>query len=170
MKTKIKNLFFLFVLGFLGIYGPVPNQAFTQTPDYILAVDDNGDSTCFEVLGVDTLNVPCEEMLSYLNSPPPNDVPATEEEVKEKFDFIAFAKKAGEFIVEYWYVWILPLLDTIVRMTPTEKDNNILRIIQSWIDKIIPNKRKDGGRFVAFDDKESAPKIGYVGDKKTAIK
>lgn len=60
---------------------------------------------------------------------------------------------------------VIAALDVLLRLTPTEKDNNVLRIIQSWLDRLIPNRRKEGGNFVAFSDPEDAPAAGYVGKK-----
>jgi hypothetical protein len=57
---------------------------------------------------------------------------------------------------------LLFLLDAIVRLTPTEKDNNLLRIFQSWLDKVLPNRKKGGGRFAAFDDTADAPALAAV--------
>lgn len=55
---------------------------------------------------------------------------------------------------------IIALLDVLLRLTPTEKDNNALRVIQSWLDKIVPNKRDGGGIFTAYEKKEDVPIMG----------
>ena len=59
---------------------------------------------------------------------------------------------------------IIAVAEVVVRLTPTEKDNNILRVVQSWIDRIFPNKRKGGGLFRAFKKRKDAPPIAYVKD------
>lgn len=59
-------------------------------------------------------------------------------------------------------VLLIMAVDPIVRWTPTEKDNNVLRTIQSWIDRLIPNARKAGGVFAAFSKKSDAPSLGVV--------
>lgn len=59
-------------------------------------------------------------------------------------------------------VLFIMAVEPIIRWTPTERDNNILRIIQSWFDRIIPNVRKSGGVFAAFTRKEDAPPLGVV--------
>jgi hypothetical protein len=59
-------------------------------------------------------------------------------------------------------VLLIMAIDPIIRWTPTERDNNVLRIIQSWLDRLIPNARKAGGVFAAFTRKEDAPKIAAV--------
>lgn len=61
---------------------------------------------------------------------------------------------------------LIAFYEPIARLTPTEKDNNFLRMIQSWIDAIIPNKKKGGGTFTAYRDHYDAPKAGYVPTKK----
>lgn len=60
----------------------------------------------------------------------------------------------------------LALAEIVVRLTPTEKDNNLLRLLQSWLDKLIPNYRKGGGQFVAFTEKEDAPALAAVKPKR----
>lgn len=40
---------------------------------------------------------------------------------------------------------IFAVAETIVRLTPTEKDNSILNAIKSFVDKIIPNLKSNGG-------------------------
>lgn len=62
-------------------------------------------------------------------------------------------------------VLLIMAVEPIIRWTPTEKDNNILRVIQSWLDRLIPNARKAGGVFAAFTRKEDAPKIASVTPK-----
>lgn len=54
---------------------------------------------------------------------------------------------------------LIMAIDPITRWTPTEKDNNLLRSIQSWIDRLIPNAKKAGGVFTAFKTKEDAPAL-----------
>lgn len=58
----------------------------------------------------------------------------------------------------------LGVLEIIVRWTPTEKDNNILRWIQAILDNIVPNRAKrykDGrkviGTHTAYPTKSGAP-------------
>ena len=42
-------------------------------------------------------------------------------------------------------VWsVLALLEVIVRLTPSQKDNSILNKVMWVVDKIIPNKSKGG--------------------------
>lgn len=63
---------------------------------------------------------------------------------------------------------LIVVAEFIVRLTPSEKDNGILRIIQSWLDKIgelifiFKNRKKDGGVFTAYRNKDDAPRIGAV--------
>lgn len=40
---------------------------------------------------------------------------------------------------------ILGLLEVIVRLTPTEKDNSVLEWIKKLLNIFIPNNKKDGG-------------------------
>ena len=51
----------------------------------------------------------------------------------------------------------MALFEAIARLTPTEKDNNLLRTIQSWLDILIPNNKKGGGIFTAFNSQKDAP-------------
>ena len=48
------------------------------------------------------------------------------------------------------YSWLIPMIISIawiiVRLTPTKKDDNILRIIVKIINVIVPDMKKGGGR------------------------
>lgn len=63
-------------------------------------------------------------------------------------------------------VGLIGVIDPIIRWTPTEKDNNLLRIIQSWLDTLFPNRRSTGGSFTAFNNTKDAPPVAYVPPKK----
>lgn len=171
-KKTLKTL--LIFLGVVLAVALIYNIATGQAADtsYMVEIDANGDSTCFLLVGDVKGEVDCATALKFGNVPPPvldsgndpvDDVVVVKDAKKTPIDII---KLAWAFLVENWYILILPLLEIIVRLIPGEKDNNILRIIQSWLDKIIPNNRAGGGRFVAFEDRESAPKLGLVSDKK----
>jgi hypothetical protein len=67
--------------------------------------------------------------------------------------FSAFASVLVLFLVAY---------EPIARWTKTEKDNNFLRVLQSWLDKFLPNKKTDGGTFSAYSRTTDAPPLGYV--------
>lgn len=43
---------------------------------------------------------------------------------------------------------VLILLEAIVRVTPTEKDNSILNGIKKIWDIVLPNLKQGGGRFL----------------------
>ena len=62
-----------------------------------------------------------------------------------------------EFITNNWY-WLVPLViaiaEVIVNLTPTEKDNSILNFIVKILDKVLPNKTKDGKKFKLRSNKE----------------
>lgn len=74
----------------------------------------------------------------------------------------------AKWIWNNWENWagvimlLLVAIEPIIRWTPTEKDNNLLRTIQSWLDRFVPNNKKGGGTFTAFSKPEDAPPIGYV--------
>ena len=54
-----------------------------------------------------------------------------------------------EFISENWIVLLASLIgvvEVIVRLTPSDKDNSILNLIKRLIDAIVPNFRSGGGR------------------------
>lgn len=60
------------------------------------------------------------------------------------------ANLSGGFISNNWGVLTLSLLafaETIVRLTPSEKDNSILKLISTILNSIIPNLKKGGGVF-----------------------
>lgn len=40
---------------------------------------------------------------------------------------------------------LLGVVEVIVRLTPTEKDNSVFNFLKFILDKIIPNQRKEGG-------------------------
>lgn len=45
-------------------------------------------------------------------------------------------------------IWALvALVEVIVRLTPTQKDNSILSFITEWLSKLLPNRRAGGGSF-----------------------
>ncbi len=45
-------------------------------------------------------------------------------------------------------IWALvALVEVIVRLTPTQKDNSILSFITEWLTKLLPNRRAGGGTF-----------------------
>ncbi len=55
-----------------------------------------------------------------------------------------------------WWAWLmahsglllllLPFIEAVVRLTPTEKDNSILNFLKYLIDMLLPNRAKGGGR------------------------
>ena len=180
MKAKLNLLLITFIL-ISAIFNPQP---FAQEADtsYMIEINASGDSTCFLLAGETKAEIDCSEAVAWImDNPvqpadpaepveepvqdPPNDPEPGEGDEKGTSNFFDVLKKVFSFIGEYWYIWILPLLEMVVRLTPSEKDNNILRILQSWIDKIIPNRRAGGGRFVAYDNKDSAPSLGVPGNK-----
>lgn len=57
---------------------------------------------------------------------------------------------------------LIAFYEPIARLTPTEKDNNLLRTIQSWLDAILPNRKKGGGTFSAYRSRDDAPRAGFV--------
>ena len=74
-------------------------------------------------------------------------------------------KTAWNWLLENW-TWLLAAIlgawEFIARLTPSEKDNNLLRIVQSWLDRILPNRKKGGGSFAAYREDDDAPSIAYV--------
>lgn len=61
-------------------------------------------------------------------------------------------------LIQLWYIIIpslLVIIEGIVRLTPTEKDNSILNNILKWvnlINSVVPNKSKSGGVFKLKSD------------------
>lgn len=61
------------------------------------------------------------------------------------------AKSGGllGFIKDYWALLlpaILALVEVIVRITPTTKDDSVFNFLKYLLDKIIPNARAGGGQ------------------------
>lgn len=53
-----------------------------------------------------------------------------------------------EFIKNYWHPLtegVIALTWVIVRLTPTNKDNNVFRIVVNILSVVFPNNRKGGG-------------------------
>ena len=51
-------------------------------------------------------------------------------------------------------VWsVLAILEIVVRLTPSEKDNSILNKVLWLVDKLVPNKSKDGKKHKLFNKK-----------------
>lgn len=54
-----------------------------------------------------------------------------------------------EFLIENWqtilFAVVLPLAWSIVRLTPTKKDDKILKTIVTIINVILPDRKKGGG-------------------------
>lgn len=63
-------------------------------------------------------------------------------------------------------VLLIMFYEPIARLTPTEKDNNLLRTIQSWLDALLPNRKKGGGTFNAYRTRNDAPRAGFVPEQK----
>ncbi len=58
------------------------------------------------------------------------------------------ANGIAEFLKMNWQPLLLAvigLLEVVVRLTPTKKDNSILNIIIKILEAILPNKDKQGG-------------------------
>ncbi len=42
-------------------------------------------------------------------------------------------------------IWsLIAIIEVVVRLTPSEKDNSILTKVVWFLNKIVPNKKKDG--------------------------
>lgn len=55
---------------------------------------------------------------------------------------------AGAWLKKYWgelLLLLFPILEFITRLTPSDKDNSILNFLKFIIDKIVPNRRTEGG-------------------------
>lgn len=90
------------------------------------------------------------EQLNVSNSTAPQSAHLTSDlEVNLEKNETA-ANISGDFISKNWGVLTLSLLafaETIVRLTPSEKDNSILKLISTLLNSIIPNFKKGGGVF-----------------------
>ena len=56
-----------------------------------------------------------------------------------------------EFLQKHWVLLltgVICLSEIIVRLTPSQKDNSILNKVLNIVDFLLPNLRKDGGKFV----------------------
>lgn len=59
-------------------------------------------------------------------------------------------QSVGGFLSANWGVLSLSLLsflEVITRLTPTEKDNTVLKLLSNILNAIIPNLKKGGGRL-----------------------
>jgi len=60
----------------------------------------------------------------------------------------------AEFLKQNWQeilVGLLAFMEVITRLTPTKKDNTILKIISKIIDAILPNLKKGGGKHIKIE-------------------
>lgn len=56
----------------------------------------------------------------------------------------------GGFILKNWGILslsFLSFLEVVTRLTPSEKDNTVLKFLSNILNAIIPNLRKGGGRL-----------------------
>lgn len=54
----------------------------------------------------------------------------------------------GAFLKTHWLALVLGLfglLEVIVRLTPSDRDNSIINFLKSLLDAILPNRRSTGG-------------------------
>lgn len=61
------------------------------------------------------------------------------------------------FITENWKVIVsalIPVIWVIVRLTPTKKDDFILKILVKILELFIPDIKKGGGKFKIFNKKQ----------------
>ena len=72
-------------------------------------------------------------------------------DIQVNFDKSAItADGATSILTDNWGVIVLGLLtfaETIVRLTPTQKDNTILKFLVTVFNAVVPNKKKGGGVF-----------------------
>lgn len=90
-----------------------------------------------------------EQLNTSNTAVPPSAHLAGEMEVNFEKDETA-ASLSGGFIARNWGALTLSLLalaETIVRLTPSQKDNSILKLIATLLNSIIPNNKKGGGVF-----------------------
>jgi hypothetical protein len=97
---------------------------------------------------------------------PAGVVPGTGETVtppdkNRGFNLITFLKERWQDIL----LWFIPLLWFIVRLTPTKKDDDFVKIILSWLDAVVPNRKAAGGVHATYSDASTAPKLAYVPKK-----
>jgi hypothetical protein len=53
----------------------------------------------------------------------------------------------GKFLLANWLatlVLLLGIVEVVVRLTPSEKDNSVFNFIYGWIDRFIPNLKTGG--------------------------
>jgi len=94
-------------------------------------------------------------------TPAPPDTVAVIPAAGKKTTVIEFLKREWANIL----LWFIPLLWFIVRLTPTKKDDDIVKIVLSWLDAIVPNRKADGGVHATYTDASTAPKIAFVPKK-----
>lgn len=75
----------------------------------------------------------------------PEEVP---EDESEGIDLLGIIEKYLDEILGAGVLSaIILLVEAVVNLTPTEKDNSILRKIKKWVGLLAPNRRKGGGTF-----------------------
>lgn len=57
-----------------------------------------------------------------------------------------------QWVIDNWVniiaivVALVPLLDIVVRLTPTKKDDTLLGLVKKFLDTFFPNKKTGGGQ------------------------
>lgn len=97
-------------------------------------------------------DVKAKEQLTAVNSAiPPTGSAHLAGDIKVDFEKTkTAASMEGNFFTDNWGVLALSLLafaETVVRITPSQKDNSILKIITIILNGLIPNNKKGGGVF-----------------------
>lgn len=83
----------------------------------------------------------------------------------------------GEFLLAYWdiivLVVIIPIINELVKLTPTEKDDDVWKVISYAFERLIGlirparfgNRSKKGKNFPVYADEESKPAAAIVLDR-----
>lgn len=127
-------LLFILSLGLMACSTEPPQLNDTETT--IEVSDFNGT----ELISIDALPVEANLLYASLSAAPQEELDPT--------PAIAEGQTTLDYILRNWQ-WLLaaliPLLEIIVRLTPTEKDNTILSRALGLLGKFFPNIKKGGG-------------------------
>lgn len=161
----MKRFLYFFILAGLALTAAIAWTApADQAPAVEIGVD--ADAPIFEL-------APAVAM-SYDNSIP--EGPHSVMEAQMPSGDLEFTPAPEGGTVVTWALWLWENVETIAgmllllimfyepiaRLTPTERDNNLLRIIQSWLDNLFPNRKRGGGEFTAYKSEKDAPPLAKV--------
>nr|WP_319266081.1 hypothetical protein [uncultured Draconibacterium sp.] len=131
----------LFVVVAGTVQGIAQPQALDDPPQCI--IDQDGTSVAAVIISVDDLQGE-EHYYASLSADPQYEFDPIPE-MEEGETLVDYAKRNWEWLITAFIF----LLEIIVRLTPSEKDNTILSRLIALLGKLIPNMKKGGGTHTA---------------------